>query len=333
VERVELSRDGVLYLCAHTPTSMRWFAESSGALEEIHPEGDTSLALCKRLGARTGEQSVRILSWRPGRRITFELGRSEEAVVLKGFRARRAGRAAAVHERLFSFGKSKDCFCIPRLVAWSDPESSLTMERLEGTNLPISVDGAESYRRAGRALLKMQRVVPIDSLSFHGWREELAALDAAGERARALGAESTEWMEVRDRLSALESPIDEEGAVAAHRDLHDEQMLIVDGRIALLDYDLFTSSSSLLDAANLVTHLHLRGLQGRATPAGVRACETAFRQGFELGEEPELERRLHALRAASALRLAAVYAIRPRWPGLSSPLLALTKEALDRARA
>src|SRR5688500_7134769 len=87
VERVELGRDGGLTLTLRTPESTHWFAQTGDGLREIHPGEDPLLPLCARVAAAPEDGRLRVLSWRPGRRIVLAQETDGEAVVIKGFRA------------------------------------------------------------------------------------------------------------------------------------------------------------------------------------------------------------------------------------------------------
>ncbi len=109
--------------------------------------------------------------------------------------------------------------------------------------------------------------------------------------------------------------------VPVHRDLHDKQVLLDDNRVALLDCDTLARGEAALDLANLVVHLELRGLQGRCTGAEARAAADAALGAYAPSAATAC--RLPAYAAATRLRLACVYALRPTRPGLVLDLLDL----------
>lgn len=108
-------------------------------------------------------------------------------------------------------------------------------------------------------------------------------------------------------------------AGVCHRDLHDKQLLFGPAGIALLDFDTLARGEPALDLANRAEHAALRVGQGRWSADAAQAvtgCVTAL--AAELGVPPA---RLAANRRASAVRLACVYAFRPRWHELAHRLL------------
>lgn len=130
---------------------------------------------------------------------------------------------------------------------------------------------------------------------------------AVAARARRIGAE----------LSAL--PADRRGRVVLHRDLHDKQLLFDGARLGLLDFDTAALGEPELDLANLSVHLELRAAQGLLDPAPRAAGQDAVTAvARSLGADPA---RLAVHAEATRLRLACVYAFRPRWRGVAQDLL------------
>lgn len=110
-----------------------------------------------------------------------------------------------------------------------------------------------------------------------------------------------------------------------HRDLHDKQ-LVVDaaGRLGLLDTDTLAVGERAVDVANLLVHLRLRVAQGALTGSRGRLAADAFLDGLDpdaltLARVPAYER-------VTQLRLAGVYAFRPRWAHVARSLLATATE-------
>jgi Phosphotransferase enzyme family len=141
--------------------------------------------------------------------------------------------------------------------------------------------------------------------------------------------------------------------VPAHRDLHDKQIFLDGGpraslampasRIAgfardpseltgraegvvthapsvgLLDFDTLAAAEPALDLANLLVHLELRALQGDCDVGWARRMAEDLLEGY--GTTWPEEDRLSAYADATRVRLACVYAFRPRWSGVSEALL------------
>jgi hypothetical protein len=122
--------------------------------------------------------------------------------------------------------------------------------------------------------------------------------------------------QVVERLSAG-TP---QAPVVAHRDLHDKQVLVPAGTgpaggIGLIDCDTLALAEPALDLANLLVHLEFRQAQGLLDPSARAAGERAIRAvALELRVPAD---RLAAYARSTRLRLACVYAFRPRWRELA----------------
>jgi aminoglycoside phosphotransferase (APT) family kinase protein len=154
-------------------------------------------------------------------------------------------------------------------------------------------------------------------------RDEVEVLDRWAGRVLGLGlALPAGWIEQRGRLVERFDRLAGSRPVLCHRDLHDGQIVVAGGRIALLDFDLLCIADSALDPANLLAHLELRALQGVAG-CGVETLavlSSAFLEGLE-SEDSDFGSRLRAYRASSLLRLALVYSVRPPWRGVVPALV------------
>lgn len=97
----------------------------------------------------------------------------------------------------------------------------------------------------------------------------------------------------------------------AHRDLHDKQLFGGPKTIGVLDFDTACVAEPALDMANLAVHAQWRATQGVWTVEQAEVACAAVRQvAEELGVHEE---RFAAYAASTSLRLAALYAFRPRW--------------------
>jgi aminoglycoside phosphotransferase (APT) family kinase protein len=101
----------------------------------------------------------------------------------------------------------------------------------------------------------------------------------------------------------------------AHRDLHDGQLLLTDDRLGVLDPDTLCRAEPALDLANLLVHLDLRVAQGLLSPLDRTDIRSAILRGA--APSTSTQHRLPAYDRACRLRLAAVYAFRPRWHALA----------------
>jgi Phosphotransferase enzyme family len=106
----------------------------------------------------------------------------------------------------------------------------------------------------------------------------------------------------------------------AHRDLHDKQIFLDGGpSVGLLDFDTLTAAEPALDLGNLLVHLELRATQGDCDWGWAGRMAEGLLEGY--GTPWSGEDRLSAYADATRVRLACVYAFRPRWTGVSAALL------------
>ncbi|NHI16917.1 phosphotransferase [Microbacterium excoecariae] len=184
-------------------------------------------------------------------------------------------------------------------------------------SVPIG-DLARWWSGAGRAVGELLGIRG-DGLDRHGPREELAALDRAWAHARgAEGADRAAGLRARVAAELLGAPGPEDAVL--HRDLHDKQLLVPrEGeRVGLIDVDTLARGEAALDVANLAVHIELRRAQGHLTPERADAARAAF-----LREVHVAPRRFAAYARATALRLAAVYAVRESEGHAARAMLAL----------
>lgn len=197
-------------------------------------------------------------------------------------------------------------------------------EMLDDPAFP-EADVVAAFAATGAAVRRLHGAVPPVAARSHDaaaeagvaarWAEHalvhrvLAPVEA--ERVRAQAAEVASLL----RRHPAPGP----GALI-HRDLHDKQVLVTaTGDVGILDLDTLARGDAALDVANLVVHLELRALQGHCGPGLARAAADAFFDGYR--PDRGLRERLAAYAAASRLRLACVYAFRPRWSRLGGRLL------------
>jgi hypothetical protein len=123
------------------------------------------------------------------------------------------------------------------------------------------------------------------------------------------------WQPVCERVLALPPA----PAVPVHRDLHDQQLLWDGSRMGLIDCDTLSAGDPAGDVANVLAHLDLRQAQQLLTPARAAAAAADFLAALDAA--PAVLARVDAHRSLTMLRLAALYAWRPRWRHLVRPLL------------
>lgn len=158
-------------------------------------------------------------------------------------------------------------------------------------------------------------VVADDSgLASFSAADEVAVINAAVGRALAWSAlpdrtgRGRRWTaEVCRALGRVRTP--QLGVV--HRDLHDKQLLAGPHGIGVLDFDTVCLAEPALDLANLLVHAQWRAIQGVwSREQAIVACSAISRVRRALAVP---EDRCVAYAHGTSLRLAALYAFRPRW--------------------
>ena len=326
LERVEVGRDGTLFLTARAEAGARWFAFAEEQLQELLPREDARVPLCKsEASAGNG-----IVSWRPGRRICLSGIWKGEACYLKGYRRKRSERAARNHERVASACWRAGTFAVPGVLQHDRGSDALTLSAVPGTPLSVKATRSPAFFRVGRAIGMLQRDVEIEGLEHHGTEQELAVLEDLARRVEpTLGGLPEGWEEAAARLAATDPP--DGPSVACHRDLHDGQLLGAPNAVGLLDFDLLCAGHPLLDLGNLTAHLRLRALQGLdgSTHPDADDCAHAVLEGYVLDLSSDDRDALRFFQASTFLRLALVYALRPRWSGLAPQLTHLAGRCID----
>lgn len=315
-------------------------AESEGPFHGIDPErgldlrlspADAALpALGRALRGRIrpeGEplSGLQLLGHRFGRRAALR-GRTPrgELVVLKVFARRRADRLART---MLSFRDAADADPRERArtasVLWcADDRRSLLLEYLPGEPLRTSwgrdVPDLAEVGRVVRALSR--RGAPHGEPWSAG--DEIATIRRLADRVGVLDPELAG--RVRRRVDAMDAAAaraagGDAAPVRLHRDLHDGQIVVRDGRVSVIDWDLAAVGPFEGDAGNFVAHLRLRVLQGHLDATGAAAARDAFLRGAGLDGAPGTP--LAAWERLAALRLAAVYGLRLVDPSIPRRLL------------
>lgn len=274
------------------------------------------------------------LSWRPGRRAVVRARAAEPTpywkfVDRKAFARVQALLARPGMEPLFASG-------LVRPVAIREEWSAVAWAQARGTSLhdlaaagaPIDVvrvaAAVRALRESGRDLLSSGALPPFAA------EAEIETLERARQFAARVRPEVA--LAVAARARRLEPPAGDAAPALLHRDLHDKQLFFRDdggdgAGCDWIDVDTLAAGPHELDETNLAAHLWLRAEQGSA-PAGrghARALLAAF------GHDPDrLAGAARFFLATSLLRLACVYAVRPRWRRVPDGLLAAADSVVTR---
>lgn len=269
----------------------------------LHPDGaDRKLPALAPL-VRDGST---LLAHRPGKRAVI---RTPAGDFVKFVRVGRAEQLARRHHQLAdALGGTAS---VPAVTSCRDDR--VVLAAMPGTSPllrdPRHLEG--DLHRVGSMLGQLARV-PRDDLPVHDAIAEAAVARGWAERAMAAGRLPRADIEpvVRPLLEQPATPLR-----PAHRDLHDGQLLVTDDQLSVLDPDTLCLAEPALDLANLLVHLDLRVDQGLLEPTSTTRARAAILDGA--APTGTTVARLPAYDRATRLRLAAVYAFRPRWQRLA----------------
>jgi hypothetical protein len=256
---------------------------------------------------------ARLLAHQPGRRAVVRLPSAGGASFAK---LTRPGRALALAELGMAAARcGGNGFDAPGLIACDDASGLVIWTGLAGTALHDLGGGPALERgaRAAGAALRALHDAPWPSIApAHGPAEEAAVLARWVDYAMLfnpviagrVAALLPEVVALLDQARGPYRPI--------HRDFYDKQVLIApDGRAGIIDFDTLAYGEPALDLANALVHFELRALQGRIGAEDAGRARAALLAGYAPGFG--VLARLEAYAAATCLRLACVYALRPRW--------------------
>ncbi len=312
----------------------RWVREAQGFRTELDPAADAALPLAAALRepARLGLAALHLLAYRPGRRLTLRGVRADgSSAIFKGYRRSRASAAELRARAASQLSSGLDGVRIPRVIAAHAELGALELEDLGGQPLELRSLAPARIERFGAALRRFQDSACFDGEARHGHAEELAVCRTHLERTRELEREPRGAADLLVRLERAGASLPPPHWRACHRDLHDGQLLELGDALGWIDFDLACEADSALDAANLVAHLALRRLQGCGArdEAHELVLNAAFARGLGRSGESGFQRRAAFYRAASHLRLALVYALRPQFERLPGQELEHARVALE----
>jgi len=169
------------------------------------------------------------------------------------------------------------------------------------TELVEGAGGEAIGRRIAEAAHKLHRAgVPPER--WHEMADELRIL----ERCLTVVAEERPTLGLRlerlaERCRALAARTPEGGPAGIHRDLYTDQVLVANGHLYLVDFDLYCLGDPALDIGNVLGHLTEQALRRLGDPAALAHVEAALEERFA---ELAGERARRGARAYATLTLA-----------------------------
>ncbi len=289
----------------------------------LAPSAPRVLRASGQPGCTTG--LVEVLSYKPLQRSVLRFARATKpALITKLYGGRRDELAALAHADLRSLPSPPDAsFRVLHPVSRVHEWRALLWPEAAGTTLHAQLATPEASRLtaiAGSALACLHAADAAWTRS-HRRDDELAGI---GRWTWLAGRVWPEWQEALHRtlegLRQWSASLGEGPLLPSHRDFHDKQLLVDLTGAAILDLDLACRAEPELDIGNLLAHLRLRVLQGRLhaqSPVAYNFLDAYVRTN----DAVELER-IAFYQSCASLRLACVYALRPRWAALVPRLVA-----------
>lgn len=215
----------------------------------------------------------------------------------------------------------------PEGVLWLEAVFDLSLHDLVGTGPYVS-----ACRSTGLVLQRLHsaKLPNLPTFSVEEAQAQLKTLALETAQIYPVLRESIEgvWQQLETRAPAVA----EKETVPVHRDFYDKQLLVGANRITLLDTDTLALGDPAVDVGNFLAHLVLRGKQNalsEKTTGEARAnFLEAYRSGQQVGMSEAFQKRTVWWEAATLLRLACLYSLRPRWRKLALPLLEQSEKTL-----
>ncbi len=225
--------------------------------------------------------------------------------------------AAFVERWVIGKAAAAEGFQTPELVGLDDSLGTLSMSELGegvgGSTLYDCLDGAETeawFARVGEALGCLHRASGLGEMSTHDAQAEAELVK--GVTARAISMVACDPHQLSEMSRRVVGELQEnEGALGiVHRDFYDKQIVLGSGnQLGLLDFDTSAHGEPELDIANMLVHMELRVHQGYWEKARALGAMRRFLAGY--GQCGKARVLIYA--RATRVRLACLYALRPRW--------------------
>lgn len=258
-----------------------------------------------------GATDVRVVAWRPGKRVVVRLTDAEGKVHwLKLLTARGYLKAEATHAAIEEVPAPVKLLLPAHLL----PDiSGFLMPSAAGTSLNalLTADQPPPIGLLADAVCALATTKVRSGLPVYSFEHARAATIAMLEKAGGFEPECLKLIEpVHDVVAPAPLPV----LAFVHGDLHDKQIFFAEDSASVIDLESMGVGDARFDVLNLIEHLRLRDLQQLGTESGVSEMVLS-ELGFDAGA-----RGTQVFRAVVRARLAGVYALRPRWAGLAAQL-------------
>ena len=255
----------------------------------------------RRLPRLAGDQglvyleAIRVTRHKPGRRCVLEYdvrverpdAPAKSLTLIGKIRARRFGKADhRLLDNIWGAGFRSDSpdgvsvpepiSVVPRFHMWLQrkvPGEISTSRLLEPEGVALAARIAEAVHKLHRAGVRTER--------RHAMRDELRILR---EHLPLVARDRPDWQPrlrgILEACDGLGATVSEPPTCGIHRDFYSAQVIVEQGRIWLLDFDLYCRGDAALDIGNFVGHLTEQSLRTFGDPAALADRERAMEERF-----------------------------------------------------
>lgn len=275
--------------------------------------------------------SIRVVRHKAGRRaiLRFDLNANQH-LYGKTFASQRGQKVYEVTRMITSARAFGPAVTLPEPVAFLPDLKLLLLRAVPGLPIEAALLGGDVSLAARIAtLLHHFHASGLDLAREHTLTQELDPLEL---RVTHIGETFPELGNLA--ASCLSRIFERSGNVVhwrnrpVHRDFYYDQLLIHEGKLAVLDLDDAAMSEPIVDVANFAAHLTLLGAQKPGRASRLASVKTAFVAQYQL-RDPDFDRSLFQfLTAATLLRLAGIHASRTNGRSIACKLLLSSDLAL-----
>lgn len=269
-----------------------------------HP--DEAAGLLNSLDNTIGDKvRVELVAHRLGKRAVLRITTAENAayyVRLRGISSQSGSVSYSRHQALFNDAQSQTEIAIPEPLGYSSDLGAAVFSELEGA--PAEYCGTAAplqCRMISQALYALQSI-DCTSLPKHTAEDEFAILSQLYSRTQRyfpelalILREPMDWVGVRLRQSR-DTPY-----VLAHRDLHQQQLLMTKSCVGILDFDTVCRAHPAVDLGNLQAHVYLESQREGFESAPLESTLSCALPDISASD-------ISLWRCSALLRLAMIYA-------------------------
>lgn len=289
-----------------------------------------------------------ILGYRLERRCVIRFSMKESAdsssgsgqihLIAKVFRPGRAIDPFRNVERLRHHGFGQDAtdgMTVPRLFHCDNDKGIIVMENAPGISLHNMLGNPSFDKACGLAagfLKKLHSLKTPDVLSYSD-ANEMETIQSKTELCGDIfPAIREKLLTIFEKLSSEKENLNETVTTCVHGDFHDKQVLYSAERSTLLDCDDMKLADPASDYGNFMAHMILRRIQFPELAGNIEAGMKTFTRKYAYDDD-DFKQRARWWIAATLVRLAVLYSLRPRWRNNVPDILQEAASSLNQRKA